>query len=139
MTESAGLERGYRRLLAWYTQPFRSEHDDEMLAVLMASSRDGQRRPGLMESANLIWSALAMQLRQAGSRSAGRPRADALAVYSVIAPVFLVAASILEVALPYRLPPRGRRCWGERWGSIPRSAGCPCCTRPASTSLSAGR
>jgi hypothetical protein len=104
MTESAGLERGYRRLLAWYPQPFRSEHDEEMLAVLMASSGDGQRRPGLMESANLIWSALGMRLRQAGSRSAARPWADGLAVFSVIAPVFLVAASVLEVALPYRLP-----------------------------------
>jgi len=104
MTESAGLERGYRRLLAWYPQPFRSEHDEEILAVLMASSRDDQRRPGLMESANLVWSALGMRLRQAGSRSAARPWADALAMFSVIGPVFLVTASVLEVALPYRLP-----------------------------------
>ena len=73
MTEPAGLERRYRRLLGWYPQPFRNGHDEEMLAVLMATSEEGQRRPGLMESANLMWSALGMRLRQAGSRSAARP------------------------------------------------------------------
>jgi hypothetical protein len=104
MTESAGLERGYRRLLAWYPPSFRREHDEEMLAVLMASSEEGQRRPGLRESVNLIWSALRMRLRQSGSRAAGRPWADGLAEFSLVAPVFLVAASLLEVALPYRLP-----------------------------------
>ena len=125
MTEPAGLESRYRRLLAAYPQPFRSEHDDEMLAVLMASSRDGQRRPGLMESANLIWSALGMRLRQAGSRSAARPWADALATFSVIAPVFLVAASVLEVALPYRLPPGREPFPGRAFWRHPQIGGLP--------------
>ncbi len=39
MTESAALERGYRRLLACYPQSFRCEQADEMLAVLMAGAR----------------------------------------------------------------------------------------------------
>jgi hypothetical protein len=52
------LERGYRRLLAWYPRSFRREHDDEMLAVLMAGARDGQRRPRLMEAADVLRSAL---------------------------------------------------------------------------------
>jgi hypothetical protein len=125
MTESAPLEQRYRRLLGWYPQPFRNEHDEEMLAVLMATSEEGQRRPGLMESANLIWSALGMRLRQAGSRSAARPWADALAVFSVIAPVFLVAASVLEVALPYRLPPARTPLLGRALGEHPQIGGLP--------------
>lgn len=125
MTESAGLERRYRRLLGWYPQPFRTEHDEEILAVLMASSRDGQRRPGLMESANLVWSALGMRLRQAGSRSAARPWADAMAVFSVIAPVFLVAASVLEVALPYRLPAGSEPFLGRALGDHTQIGGLP--------------
>jgi hypothetical protein len=35
MTESAGLERRYRRLLAAYPQSFRREQEDEVLAVLL--------------------------------------------------------------------------------------------------------
>jgi hypothetical protein len=76
MTESAGLERGYRRLLAWYPQPFRSEHDEEMLAV-----------------------------------------------FGVIAPVFLVAAAVLEVALPYRLPPARAPLLGKALGEHPQIGG----------------
>jgi hypothetical protein len=33
---------------------------------------------------------------------------DALALFSVVAPVFVVVVAILEVALPYQVPPRGR-------------------------------
>jgi hypothetical protein len=105
MTESAGLERGYRRLLAWYPAVFRREQEDEMLAVLMAGARRGQRRPGLLESADLIRGAVVMRLRLLGSGSESRPWADALALFSVVAPILLLSATILEVALPYQLPP----------------------------------
>ena len=47
MTDQEHLERAYRRLLAWYPREFRREHGPEILAVLMADARDGQRRPGL--------------------------------------------------------------------------------------------
>lgn len=39
MMGPAGLEQRYRRLLAWYPGPFRSEREEEMLAVLMAGAR----------------------------------------------------------------------------------------------------
>jgi hypothetical protein len=42
MTDQADLERGYRRLLAWYPPEFRHENGQEILAVLMAGARDGQ-------------------------------------------------------------------------------------------------
>ena len=54
MTESAGLERGYRRLLACYPRAYRREHADEILAVLMAGAGEEQRRPRLAESAEPV-------------------------------------------------------------------------------------
>ena len=70
MTDQADLERGYRRLLAWYPREFRRENGQEILAVLMAGARDGQRRPGLAESADLIRSGVWMRLRPSVPRSA---------------------------------------------------------------------
>jgi hypothetical protein len=108
MTEPAGLEHRYRRLLAWYPAAFRGAHEDEMVAVLMAGARRGQRRPGLLESADLIRSAVAMRLRLIGPGSQDRPWADALALFSVAGPLLLLLATIFEVALPYRVPLRTR-------------------------------
>lgn len=107
MTEPAGLERRYRRLLAAYPAAFRREQEDEMLAVLMAGARRGQRQPGILESADLIRSAVGMRLRLIGSGAQNRPWADALALFSLLAPAFLLLATILEVALPYRPLPGG--------------------------------
>jgi hypothetical protein len=70
MIDSADLERGYRRLLAWYPRTFRREHEDEILGVLMANAGEGQRRPGLAESSNLIRNAIWMRLRPGAPRSA---------------------------------------------------------------------
>jgi hypothetical protein len=63
MTGSADLERRYRSMLAWYPVAFRREHGEEMLGVLLDSARDGQRRAGLADTADLIRGALAMWLR----------------------------------------------------------------------------
>ena len=65
MTGSAGLEQGYRRLLACYPRAYRRENEQEILAVLMDSARVGQQRPGLAESADLIRGAVRMRLRPA--------------------------------------------------------------------------
>ena len=105
MSESPGLEQGYRRLLGWYPRAFRREHADEMLAVLLASAPEGQRRPGLAESADLLWSALKMRLRGPGPASDSRPWTDSLALFSLVAPLFLLLVDVLGVALPARLPP----------------------------------
>ncbi|HEY1640536.1 MAG TPA: hypothetical protein VGG35_07610 [Streptosporangiaceae bacterium] len=123
-----GLEQRYRRLLAWYPEPFRSEHQDEMLAVLLASAGPGRRRPGLADSADVLKSAAGMRLRRVLA-GAGQPgRADALAVFSLIAPLFLVTVSLLEVALPYRFPlPAGHgpgvRFIEQLFGSHPQIGG----------------
>lgn len=69
MNDSAGLERRYRRLLACYPRAFRDEHEQEILAVLMAGAGDGQRRPRPGEAADLIRSAIWMRLRPGRARS----------------------------------------------------------------------
>jgi hypothetical protein len=89
---SANLERRYRRLLAWYPAEYRSIYGEEMLGVLMASaSVRGSSRPGAAETLNLIGSALRTRLRSIGSGTDPAWR-DALAVYSLVAPVLVTAA-----------------------------------------------
>jgi hypothetical protein len=95
MTGAAGLERGYRRLLACYPARFRGEHGEELVAVLLAGARDGQRWPGLAESASLLRSALGMRLRPDASPAARAGWADALAAFSLAGPVFLLATTVL--------------------------------------------
>ncbi len=107
MSDSA-LERRYRRLLAWYPAAFRGEREEEMLTVLLAGASRGQRRPGLPESIDLIRSAIGMRVRRLGSRLPGQEWADGLAVFSVTAPVMLLLATALEVAVPYRVPSPAR-------------------------------
>jgi hypothetical protein len=75
MTDQQQLERSYRRLLAWYPRAFRREKGQEILAVLLAGARDGQRRPGLGESADLIRGGLWMRLRPGVPGSARTVRA----------------------------------------------------------------
>jgi hypothetical protein len=106
MTESAGLERGYRRLLAAYPHSFRREQEEEILAVLMAGAR-GQRRPSLAEAVDVMRSGLRMRLRRAWSVP-DQGWADALLVVSAAAPLLVVVAGLLEVAVPYPLPPANR-------------------------------
>jgi hypothetical protein len=38
MSEPARLERGYRRLLAWYPRAYRRENEEEILAARLASA-----------------------------------------------------------------------------------------------------
>src|SRR3954454_1507068 len=67
MTGAADLERAYRRWLRWYPRTFRCEYEAEVLGVLMADAREGQRHPDLMECLNLVGSALRMHLRLFGA------------------------------------------------------------------------
>ena len=69
MTATAGLERGYRRWLRWYPKSFRREHEAEILAVLLAGARAGQRQPEPMECLDLLRSAVGMRLRPRVPRS----------------------------------------------------------------------
>lgn len=86
------LERRYRRLLAWYPAGYRSTYGDEMLGVLMAAARAGRERPGMAETLNLVGSGLRARLRAIGTGTDPAWR-DALAIYSLAAPVLLAAAT----------------------------------------------
>jgi hypothetical protein len=92
MTDRADLERGYRRLLAWYPRAFRREYGPEIVAVLMACARDGQHRPGLAESADLVRSGLRMRLRPGMPRPARTVRAAVRLMYAgaALSTVFLI-------------------------------------------------
>jgi hypothetical protein len=68
VSASTHLERRYRRLLAFYPAPFRREHEEEILSVLMDGAVQGQQRPGLAESVNLLAHALSMRLHAKGLR-----------------------------------------------------------------------
>jgi uncharacterized protein involved in exopolysaccharide biosynthesis len=81
---AASLERGYRRLLAWYPRAFRSEHEEEMLAVLLAGPRPGQRWPALADAANLITCGLGMRLRRRWVIVAALPCIAAIGVLGYI-------------------------------------------------------
>jgi hypothetical protein len=69
VTGDADLERGYRRWLRCYPAWFRRDHEAEILEVLMAGARDGQRRPALPECLDLVAGGLGMVLRPRVARS----------------------------------------------------------------------
>lgn len=101
MNSSASLERGYRRLLAFYPRAFRRENEEEILAVLLATADHNQRRPGLAISADLIRSGLLMRLRPTVPHSARTVRAGVtlmcLAALAELATVITVVATSTTV------------------------------------------
>jgi hypothetical protein len=111
MTDQAHLERGYRRLLAWYPRAFRDVHGPEILAVLLACAPDGQRRPGLAESADLIRSGLWMRLRPSVPRSARAVRAAVrlMCAGAAVSTVSLVIVLAVIVDIRARHAVLGRR------------------------------
>jgi hypothetical protein len=64
MTDAVDLERRYRRLLMFFPARYRREHEQEILSVLMAGAKEGQRRPGLADSADLLTSAIFIRWRE---------------------------------------------------------------------------
>ena len=58
----SNLERGYRRLIACYPRSFRKDNEEEILTVLLATADEGQQRPRLSESADLLKGAIRMRM-----------------------------------------------------------------------------
>jgi hypothetical protein len=98
---AAGLEARYRRLLRWYPAGHRAVHDQEMLGVLMSGSRPDQDWPGLAESANLVLGALRIRIRPGRTLSDRDGWRDALAVFSVAAPLLAFAAALVPWLVTY--------------------------------------
>ena len=96
-TDPAGaavLERRYLRLLRCYPPTHREFHREEMLGVLLAAARPGQRTPGLGQAVNLAACGLVIRVRRIPGWLAADAGQDALAVVSLIAPpvVFILLA-----------------------------------------------
>ena len=91
---AAVLERRYLRLLGCYPPGHRALHREEMLGVLLAAARPGQRTPGLRGTVNLAACGLVIRVRRIPGWLAAEAGQDALAVVSLIAPavVFILLA-----------------------------------------------
>lgn len=72
MSAQGRLERRYRRLLAFYPRGFREGHEEEILAVLLAGSAEGQRRPHPADVLDLLRRGISMRLRQRWLRQSAR-------------------------------------------------------------------
>jgi hypothetical protein len=106
---AAVLERRYLRLLRCYPPAHREFHREEMLSVLLAAARPGQRTPGLRETVNLAACGLAIRVRRIPGWLAADAGKDALAVVSLIAPavVFILIAlawGAMNAATTARVP-----------------------------------
>jgi hypothetical protein len=95
VTAAGGLEKSYRRLLRWYPALYRHRHEEEILGVLMAAARPGQRRPGARESADLVWSALKIRIRMATRSAGSEPWAAAFALTGVLLPLLMVLLKLV--------------------------------------------
>ncbi|MGD0246304.1 MAG: hypothetical protein ABSB59_39080 [Streptosporangiaceae bacterium] len=96
---SAGLERRYRLLLRCYPPSHREAHREEMLGVLLAAARPGQRSPGAWQAVNLAACGLAIRTRRA---LVAGPWQDALAVVSLVTPVLMLVSSAVNVGTTVR-------------------------------------
>jgi hypothetical protein len=93
MTGATGvtaLERRYRRLLTWYPAKHRHAYGEEMVGVLLASARPGKNRPDKGDILDLIGGGLRARLRRLQTGEGNPAWRDALAVFSVVAPVILL-------------------------------------------------
>jgi hypothetical protein len=104
MTGLPVLERRYRRVLACYPKAFRHESGEEMLAVLLATAAEGQRRVGLAESADLLRGALRMHL---GLSRAPRPVRNAVRLMCLGAVLTVADVATVLVTLG-----------GVRWAAV---------------------
>jgi hypothetical protein len=108
MSDMAALERRYRRLLAWYPPAHRGTYGEEMIGVLLASTPTDKDRPSKADALDLIGGGLRTRLRQLRTGEGNPAWRDALAVFSVVAPIVLLgwltagyAASLAEqIGLP---------------------------------------
>jgi hypothetical protein len=90
-----GLEICYRRLLRWFPAEHRALHQEEMLGVLMAGAEPGRNRPSRAETADLLLGAARIRLRPDRALSDGPGWRDALAVYSIAAPLLVLISTLI--------------------------------------------
>ena len=104
MNEMSPLERRFRRMLAWYPAEHRRTHGEEMIGVLLASASDGQQRPRLADSLDLVGGGLRIRLRAILAGRLSARWTDALAVYPIAVPAIWLVW--LAASLPASFFPR---------------------------------
>ena len=109
------LERGYRRVLACYPKAFRRESGEEILAVLMATAGEGQRRVGLAESADLIMGALRMHF---GLSRSPRPVRNAVRLMCLGAVLTLAVLVTVLVTLGGVRPAAAHDLAAGQWPTV---------------------
>ncbi|QFY09859.1 hypothetical protein GBF35_27270 [Nonomuraea phyllanthi] len=92
------LERRYRRLLAWYPKDHRAQHEEEMLAVLLAASAPGRNRPAVRDAFDLVRGGLAIRLRRVVPLRSRRVWRAAVDLAALLAPLVLFGAGLFRVA-----------------------------------------
>ena len=98
MSAQDELARRYRLYLALYPRGYRDAHEDEILGVLLEGARSGQEFPRLAETADLIRGAIKIRMRLF-LRYPGNVGSDALAVFSVVAPLLLLSPVLATMIL----------------------------------------
>ncbi|MFC4060398.1 hypothetical protein ACFOWE_19005 [Planomonospora corallina] len=86
----SGLEDRYRRLLAWYPADHRARHGEEMIGVLLAGARPGQRRPGPRDVLDVVRGGLLIRTRRLLGPGSAPLWRDALNVAAVTAPLYFL-------------------------------------------------
>ena len=97
------LEVRYRRLLAMYPADHRHAYEREMLGVLMAGSRPGQRFPGLFEAADLVRAGLLTRLSSARHALRMDGWRDAAPVVALLTALMLLAGAGSAVPITVRM------------------------------------
>jgi hypothetical protein len=89
MSWQPALEHRYRRLLAWFPAEHRQNYEEEMVGVLLATASDGQRRPRLADTFDLIRGAVTVRVRTIMAASPDPGWRDALSLTSLLMPILL--------------------------------------------------
>lgn len=98
--DGAELERRYRGLLRWYPWSHRRVYEEEMIGVLVADARPGQRRPTPGESVNLVVSGLRARARASVTGLASPAWVDAAAVFGLLAALVLLSQRAVRLLAP---------------------------------------
>jgi hypothetical protein len=116
---TAALERRYRRLLRCYPPSHREIHREEMLGVLLATARPGQRTPGLRQTVNLAVCGLAIRVRRIPGWLAADAGQDALAVVGLITPAVVFILLVLQQAAMNAATSARVPLWAPVWEPFP--------------------
>lgn len=113
----SNLEHRFRRLLRWYPADHRAVHEDEMIGVLLADARPGQRRPDRRTVLDLVAGGVRLHARRLFGSPAWR---DALSAAQVFAPLMMliVAGDVLRLAIGFGAAP-GTLATAAGWLAVP--------------------